>query len=133
MAKSFRDFTHLQRAICLKVAVSGLFSCPKQLNRWPCHWLTQSGYFYFCHTKSDPRDLWRLRHLIRVTRRHDLTIFGNFLGGLFWNIFWDLGKKLTFWRKNLILGNIYTFLFFIFLVIQKKFQVMSPRHSDQMS
>ena len=61
----------------------GLFSCPKQLNRWPCHWLTDwltdsltdSGYFYFWHTKSDPRDLWPLRHLIRVMRRHDLTLF----------------------------------------------------------
>ena len=38
------------------------------------HWLTHSvRYFYFCHTKSNPRDLLPLRHLIRVMRRHDLT------------------------------------------------------------
>ena len=29
--------------------------------------------FYFCNKKSNPRDLWPLRHLIRVMRRHDLT------------------------------------------------------------
>ena len=45
---------------------------------WPCthwlsHWLGHSQYFYFWHTKSDPRNLWPLRHLIRVMRRHDLT------------------------------------------------------------
>ena len=50
-----------------------IFSCPEQLNRWPCHWLTDSGYFTDWHTKSDPRDLWPLRHLIRVMRGHDLT------------------------------------------------------------
>ena len=46
------------------------------------HSLGQSGslqsvshwrYFYFWHIKSDPRDLWPLRHLIRVIRKHDLT------------------------------------------------------------
>ena len=31
------------------------------------------GDFYFWHTPSDPRDLWPLRHLIRVMKRHDLT------------------------------------------------------------
>ena len=56
------------------------FSCPKQLNRWPCHsltdwltdWLTDST-FCFWHTKSNPGELWPLRHLIRVVRRHDLN------------------------------------------------------------
>ena len=33
----------------------------------------EPGDFYFWHTMSDPRDLWLLRHLIRVMRRHDLT------------------------------------------------------------
>ena len=38
-------------------------------------------HFYFCHTKSNPRDLLPLRHLIRVMRRHDMKIFDdNFLG-----------------------------------------------------
>ena len=57
---------------------------------WLTDWLTDSGYFYFWNTKSDPRDLWPLRHLMRVMRRHDLTkkieLFWNFLE-LFWNIF----------------------------------------------
>ena len=33
------------------------------------HWET----FYFLTLKSNPRDLWPLRHLIRVMRKHDLT------------------------------------------------------------
>ena len=52
-----------------------LFSSPEQLNSWPCHSLTHSlrhsQYFYLW--QSDPRDLWPLRHLIKVMRRHDLT------------------------------------------------------------
>ena len=50
------------------------FSCPEQLNRWQCHSLTDSvSHIFFCHTKSNPKDLLSLRHLIRVLRRHDLT------------------------------------------------------------
>ena len=96
------------------------FSCPEQLNRWPCHWLTDSlteshSTFSFdiqratletcdlldiCSEwwedmtwpkkiekdkykdndkdilrtppKSNHRDLWPLRHLFRVVRRHDM-------------------------------------------------------------
>ena len=40
-----------------------IFSCPEQLDRWPCHSLT-----YKEHTKSNPRDLWPLKHLIRVMK-----------------------------------------------------------------
>ena len=37
-----------------------LFSCPEQLNRWPCHSLTHSGYFYFWHYRVtlETCDLW---------------------------------------------------------------------------
>ena len=54
------------------------FSCPQQLNRWPCHWLTDSvtdwlTVLLLLKLQSDPRDLWPLRHLIRVTRKHDVT------------------------------------------------------------
>ena len=35
---------------------SDIFSCPQQLNRWPCHWLTDSlthwQYFYFWHYRE---------------------------------------------------------------------------------
>ena len=33
----------------------------------------EPGDFYFSHTTSDPTDLWPLRHLLRVMRRHDMT------------------------------------------------------------
>ena len=35
--------------------------CPEQLNRWPCHWLTQSvSHFYFWHYRVtlETCDLW---------------------------------------------------------------------------
>ena len=54
------------------------FSCPQQLNRWPCHWLTDSvtdwlTVLLLLKLQSDPRDLWPLRHLFRVMRRHHMT------------------------------------------------------------
>ena len=35
-------------------------------------YVTLSQYFYFWHTKSDPRDLWPMRHFNRLMRKHDL-------------------------------------------------------------
>ena len=37
------------------------------------NWLTDSQDFTNCHSKSDPGDLWPLRHLFRVMRRHNMT------------------------------------------------------------
>ena len=51
----------------------------KQLNKWPSPLLAWSICLLPIKTKastklqSDPRDLWPLRHLITVMRRHDLT------------------------------------------------------------
>ena len=42
----------------------------RQLNRWPCHWVT---HLLILTLRNNPRDFWPLRHLIRVMRRHDLT------------------------------------------------------------
>ena len=51
-----------------------------QLYRFPCHWLTDSlthwltdSLFWKTLPKSTLRNLWPLRHVIRVMRRHDLT------------------------------------------------------------
>ena len=53
-----------------------------QVNRWPCHSLSQSvsdPLLILEHmtshwmTESYPGDLWPLRHLFRVMRRHDMT------------------------------------------------------------
>ena len=68
-----------------------------QLNRWPCHslshsvtqWLSDSvSHFLFLTLKSDPRDLWPLRHLITVMRKHDLTNFLTIFDDNFWWQFW---------------------------------------------
>ena len=76
-----------------------IFSCPEQLNRWPCHSLTDSlthsQYFYFWHTKSDPRDLWPLRHLIRVMRRHDTC--DN----------WDMWSAVMIWHLGCSLMEVH--------------------------
>ena len=51
-----------------------IFSCPQQLIRWPCHSVRHSLTVLLVLTlQSDPRDLWPLRHLFRVKRRHALT------------------------------------------------------------
>ena len=56
--------------------LKNVFSCPEQLNRWPCHSLTNSltnsQDFTNWHTKSNLIDFRHFRHLIRVMRRHDL-------------------------------------------------------------
>ena len=52
---------------------------PRQLYRWPCHWLTDWLTKYYTLLKntiiqhSSLRDLWPLRHVMRVMRRHDLN------------------------------------------------------------
>ena len=45
-----------------------------------------SEWFFILTLQSDPRDLWPLRHLIRVMRKHDLT---NILAFFFYN-FWHV-------------------------------------------
>ena len=54
---------------------SNIFSCPEQLNRTHCPSvpLTKLTIRVFTTLQSDPRDLWPLRHLIRVMKRHDMT------------------------------------------------------------
>ena len=51
------------------------FSCLWQLNRWPCPLVGWAPLTIRVYTtlQSDPKDLWPLRHLIRVMKRHDLT------------------------------------------------------------
>ena len=57
-------------------------------------YVTLSSVFW--HANCDPRDLWPLRHLIRVMRKHDLTniltIFENFE---FFHIFQQFSTILT--------------------------------------
>ena len=50
-------------------------SCPQQLNRWPCPLvrLLPLTIRLFTTLQSDPRDLWPLRHVIRVMRGHYLA------------------------------------------------------------
>ena len=63
----------LPTILMLRLSIS-LFSCPEQLNRWPCHSLTHSVRDLLkTQQQNDPRDLWSLRNLIRVIRTHDLT------------------------------------------------------------
>ena len=49
--------------------------CPEQLNRWSCHSLTESLSHSLTFTFTIQRAIleWPFRHLIRVTKRHELT------------------------------------------------------------
>ena len=59
------------------------------------HSLSESlSQFWFLTLKSDPRDLWPLKHLIRVMRKHDLT---NILTIFCWQ-FWQFSKFDIFWQ-----------------------------------
>ena len=51
------------------------FSCPEQLNRTHCPsvCLTPLTIRVFTTLQSEPRDLWPLRHLIRMRKTHDMT------------------------------------------------------------
>ena len=75
--------------------------------------LTHSGCFYFWHTKSNPGDLWPLKHLIREMRRHDFQKVFRFSKKIrfsenchifrkisnFWKIVWFL-EKLSDFQQN---------------------------------
>ena len=40
-------------------SLSVVFSCPEQLNRWPCHWLTNSTFTFDIHRATlETCDLW---------------------------------------------------------------------------
>ena len=59
---------------------------------------------YFCHTKTNPRDLLPLRHLIRLMRRHDLSEKDlpnskNFLKIWKFQKFWKFPKLLNIFQK----------------------------------
>ena len=78
-------------------------SWPEQLNRWPCHWLTQ--YFYFWHSKSDPGDLWHLNDEKTWPDQH----FDNLDFFTIFYIFYTF-KKMKFFE------NLWTFWEFWFTI-----------------
>ena len=99
---------------------TAMLSSLTQLYTYPCHSLTdyKEVLLFDIQTpsKSDPRDLWPLRHLIRVMRRHDMTIF-------FWQFwyFWQFWKLLTifknidiYWPILTIIDNLDLLLFWQF-------------------
>ena len=76
---------------------NSLFSWLKLLNLWRCHWVSDCDFYMY--TKSDPRDLWPLRHLMTVMRKHDVIniwICWQFL--LFWHTPSNSDKEPEFLR-----------------------------------
>ena len=60
----------IQKDSNVERTLSEMFSCPEQLNRWPCPLLGPTDTIRVLTTlQSDPGDFWPLRHL----KRHDLT------------------------------------------------------------
>jgi len=74
------------------------FSCPEQLNGWPCLSLAWAPLTIrvFTTLQSDPRDLWPLRHLIRVMKGHDLTNKKTMTNTNTWTM--TMTKTNTFWE-----------------------------------
>ena len=76
-----------------------VFSCPEQLNRWPCHSLTESlthwEYFYFWHITSDPRDLFPNFPTFSTVSQLFLSFFSAF-SQLFLNFFSLFSTFLNF-------------------------------------
>ena len=108
-----------------------------RIARWVCflqtqqvtlsltHSLSQSRYFYFWHSKSDPWDLWLLRHLITVMRRPETILKTN---KIFDNVchFWQFSTILTklddFWQlKPFLTSWIWKFGNFVVLTILTTF------------
>ena len=95
------------------------------------HWLID-WLFYFWRTKSDPRGLWPLRHLIRVMRRHDLNniftilTFLTILTNL--TIFDNFDNFLQFWQCLTILT-----MFFLITLPSHKGVCPSARLSNFLS
>ena len=80
------------------------FSSPEQLNRWPwlTDWLTKD--FTTWQEKSDPRDLWPMRHLITVMEKIFLNFVDNFYKFWFFyhfDIFWNNVDDLWLFVKML--------------------------------
>ena len=79
----------------------GLFSCPQQLNRWPCPllgWLVGWAPLTireFTTLQSDPRDLWPLRHLIRLV---DDNLLWQFFMTILMTIFDDNFRWQFLWQ-----------------------------------
>ena len=84
-----------------------IFSCPEQLNRWPCHWVTEwvSGRFILEHNKShwselmtshcSEQDIWNkfwqfCTNLTILDNSDHFDNFGQF--GQFWTILYHFGN-----------------------------------------
>ena len=68
---------------------SVFFSCPQQLNRWPCHSLTDSlSHFYFWHYRVtlETCDLWDIWS----------EWWGNMTWPSLWQFFWQYWQVWTF-------------------------------------
>ena len=75
-----------------------IFSCPQQLNRWPCHWLT---HFYFWQVTSDK---WQFLRFFDNFQQFStiLTIWDNFDNFwqflIVWTIFESFDNFWEFWQ-----------------------------------
>ena len=82
------------------------FSCPQQLNRWPCYWLSHwVTDFYFWHYRMalETCDLWDIWS--EWWRNMTWPTFWQFL--IFFYIFWQVSTIFNnnFWQFSTILTN----------------------------
>ena len=88
---------------CYQYCQIWVFSCPQQLNRWPCHWLTDSLTHWLSHSTftfdikratQDTCDLW--------------NIWSEWWGDLTWPTHWSRQiKRQRQWQRQIHLENIF--------------------------
>ena len=120
-----------------------IFSCPEQLNRWPCHWLTHwvthwlthsLSHFWFLTLKSNPRHFWPLRHLIREMERHEKNTFWQIhfdkynLTNTFWEIY--LYKYICDTRQSCRLVTIETLITILTIENLNSWQSLLPDNQE---
>ena len=81
-----------------------LFTCPGQLNRWPCHWVSRSDFWFqlrdFCETfERLLRDFWETFETL-------LRDFWETFGRLLWDFWETIERRLwDFWETFMTLRS----------------------------
>ena len=99
-------FHRVSKIIFNTWAVLNIFSCPEQLNRWPCHWLNFFlQFWHFLTTLTTFDNFWEFWQFLRV-----LTIFESFDNfWQFFDIFWQFLTILTIFWSFLQFSTMSTF------------------------
>ena len=92
-----------------------IFSCPGQLNRWPCHWVSQvliSASSEPCRAVVD-RDMWPFWRLIKSVSRHGMLVCLYGFIDLNVYIMWQMVKRKMVLHQSFNYSNCWLYQFII--------------------